>query len=336
MRQQTLPPSIQAELANWCSHDLPPKPYRHRHPYLSRVERVLRWICSNYELTTWKDIRPSQVQAFVRAHDHLKPASLQSYVKGLRRWLRWHERDDFGAPIISTRLTGICPPVETDDPFVVEDSVWRYLLHRSRWVYAGSTALWCHIGGRHRVASMNHWRRGGFYLWLTLGSQLGLRPWELAFLRVDEIHLTPATVNGKQPPPHVALLNHQARARKTPLAGTKLLLQPGLVNELAAYLDNDLPGGMLFAVKNSSWPSGWQPPHYDQIWRALREETGLPLNGYIVRRRHATRTVGNASSLFDAIRATRHARIETLLKHYVQRHGGRVVDPATGRLIDDA
>ena len=316
-----------ADLAEWSRLDLRPRTYRRKHPYLSAAELVLRWLCSEFDVTSWKDVLPSRVQAFVRAHDSLKPATVQTYVKALRKWLRWHERDDISAPILSSRLRGLCPAVETDDPFVVEDDVWRYILHRARWVFAGSTALKCHQGKRYRVASMAHWRPGGFYLWLVLGSELGLRPWELAFLRRDEVHLDAAV-------PHVQLINHEARGMKTPLAGTRLALSAALVDELRSYLDQHLPGDLLFAVRSRKSPSGWKPPYYDQVWLALREETGLPLNGRIVRRRHATNTAAANPNMFEVIRATRHARVETLAKHYLQRHGGKVIDPKTGRMID--
>lgn len=323
-----------ADLAEWSRLDLRPRKYRRKHPYLSAAELVLRWLTSSFDVACWRDVLPKHVQAFVRAHETLKPATLQSYVKALRKWLRWHERDEINAPILSSRMRGICPAVETDDPFVVEEEVWRYILHRSRWVYAGSTALKCQQGKRHRVASMAHWRPGGFYLWLMLGSELGLRPWELAFLRRDEIHLDARV-------PHVMLINHAARDTKTALAGTRLKLTAELADELRAYLDQPLPGdttavrhGMLFAVRCKKAPSGYKPPYYDQVWLALRQETGLPLNGRIVRRRHATATAARNPNMFEVIRATRHARVETLVKHYLQRHGGKVIDPATGKMVE--
>jgi hypothetical protein len=319
---------LKTDLEQWARLDLPAYRHRDKHPMLSRAIRVLGWINQHYQLTRWTDLRPSMIQAFIQAHPDLEAATHHSYVKAIRRWLRWHERDDFDAPVISARLQGICPKTTTDEPFVVDEDTWRHLLHRARWVFKGSTAVRCTQGKRDRIAFMGHWRPGGFYLWLTLGSELGLRPWELAFLHRDEIHLDVK-------PAHIRLIDHTARARKTPLAGTPLKLSPCVQRELADYMAAN-PGPMVFAVPSATTPSGWEPPNYDQVWAAFRAEFGLPnLNGRVVRRRHATRLASTQPNVFDAIKATRHARLDTL-RHYLQRHGGHVIDPATGKAVEQA
>ncbi len=328
MNEAIIPMWLANDLQQWASLDLPAYRHRDKHPMHSRAIRVLSWIMANYPVERWTDFRPSMIQAFIQAHPDLEAATHHSYVKAIRRWLRWHERDDFTAPVISARLQGICPKTTTDEPFVVDEGTWERLLHRARWVFKGSTAIRYSQGKRQRIAFMGHWRPGAFYLWLILGSDLGLRPWELAFLHRDEIHLDAK-------PAHIRLIDHEARARKTPLAGTPLAISPNVQAELADYMAGN-PSPMLFAIRSATAPCGWEPPNYDQIWGAFREEFGMPeLNGRVVRRRHATRLAATQPNVFDAIKATRHARLDTL-RHYLQRHGGHVIDPATGKPVEQA
>lgn len=327
---QALPSWVMEDLAAWAAVDLPAYKQRREHPLLSHAKLVLVWIAARYPIAHWHELRVSMVQAWLAAHPNLKPSTLHSYVKAVRKWLRWHERDEIDKPILSARLQGVCPQARLDDPFVVDEDTWQRILQRAHWVYAGSTGLRCTLGGRRRVAFMGDWQRGGFVLWLTLGAELGLRPWELAFLRRDELHLD--TRNGRVP--HIRLLDHEARNRKTVFAGTRLQLSADLVDALCRYLAR-LDGDYLFARPSDRSPSGWRAPNYDQIWKALREEFDLPVNGRIIRRRHATCTAARNPNLFEVSKATRHARLDTL-RHYLQRTGGAVVDPKTGKLVGES
>jgi hypothetical protein len=323
-KTQALPKWLAEDLTAWAAVDVPAYKQREKHPLLSHCTRLLSWLYLHHPFNEWSEIRPGHVQAFIQAHPDLKASTVHSYVKALRKWLRWHERDEVDKPILSARLKGICPKRDTDDPFVPDEATWNRLLQRTHWIFAGSSALKLTLGSRRRVAFMGDWRKQGFHLFCRLGAELGLRPWETAFLHAEEIHL-----NAR--PPHIRLQDRPTRGRKTALAGTPLRLPDSLASCLAAYM-KDLPEhGYLFALPCEKTPCGFRAPHYDQIWAALREEFGLPLNARMLRRLFATRLAGKAD-LFDVIRATRHNNVETLLRHYLQRHGGSVVDPQTGKL----
>lgn len=314
---------IQHDISAWASLDLPYYPQRRKHPIQSRAELVLFWIDDLHDLRQWQDFRPFMLADFMRHHQRLQASTLQAYGKAVRRWLRWHERNDVTAPILSTRCAGLAPKNTSADPFIPDASTWTRLLHRSRWIHRGSRSLSYTVGNRTRVPCMADWPHGAFTLWLLLGSELGLRPWELAFLHRSELERSGAHFT-------VKLKNHEARSRKTPLAGTPLLVPAPTSVLLAKHLDEN-PGEYLFAIPSDNAPSGWRPPNYDQIWAALRQEFGsAELNGRILRRMHATAVSRANPNILEVATATRHVRLDTL-RHYVQRHGVRVIDPSTGK-----
>jgi len=325
---ESLPSQLSASLAEWSAADLPAFRWRVTHPYVSRALHVLRWICAaNPGLNDWRRIKPSMVQLYCRAHGHLKPATLRSYVKALRRWLRWLQRDDFQAPDIAGRLRSITPPETMPEPKVPDQVVIDELLSFAWQIYSGSRALYfTRPDGRRCLANMTHWAPGGFRLLLRLGLELGLRPWEAALLRWDEFDL-------RANPPRLQLRGHELRPLKTAFAATPLLVCPDLRAETLAYQGDVHRQRPVYPFAVADGRGSFKPPHYDSIWRALRQRFGLPwLNARALRRKFATDVRSQTPSIFDLATATRHVRLDTL-NHYVSRSQGGVVDPKNGSVV---
>lgn len=322
MGDSRLPRWLTEDLASWARADLPPFPYRATHPHVSRAKHVLVWICDRHELQAWHSIKPSWIQKFCADHPELKASTLASYLKSLRRWLRWHERDEPEIPALSPRLTRITPRGQHSDPDVLDEQQTQLLLQRARWIHAGSKVLCYSCGERLKRAWMNDWRPGAFRLFCLLGLEMGLRPWEAALLSWDELQ-----IEGAQP--FLQLKPNGLRPLKTPLAGTKLAITPAVHHALLEYRQVcDCP--YLFAVPDEKSANGWRPPNYDTIWKALREELGAPgLNARTLRRTFATNLSRRVPNLFQVAAATRHIRLQTL-QHYVQLAGGDLVDPRNG------
>lgn len=327
MRDSSLPAWLEADLATWARADLPPYPYRTTHPHVSRARNILAGILEHQQLNRWCDVLPSSVQLFLRSQSTLKPGTLNSYLKSLRRWLRWHERDEQTVPRVSPRLAGLAPRDQQRDPEILTPAQRDRLLDRCEWVFAGSTAIRFTLpSGKQKRACMTDWPRGAFKLFVRLCLKMGFRPWEAALLSWPEVQLDIEQ-------PLIRLIGHELRPLKTPMAGTRLLVPEPLLPALVEYRER-CSAPYLFAVRCDRSANGWRPPNYDTIWRALREELELPgLNARTLRRTFATELARRTPNLFDVAAATRHVRVQTL-QHYVQLAGGGVIDPKTGRRIE--
>ncbi|MDC1142928.1 hypothetical protein OAU50_07535, partial [Planctomycetota bacterium] len=257
--------SIREDVFRWLESDLTPSTQTKYPTAFNRCIAILSWLCANKMIVHWYDIRPSMIQMWANSEDAPSIRSCHDYVKGLRKWLAWHERDEIDRPILSTRIKGILPPVMNHNPFFLEPEQWQTLIQRSHWVFKGSRAItYTDSDGRNRVADMVEWPKGLFSLWLRLSYETGMRPWEVSFLSWNELFL-------QDDLPFAVVVGNSARSPKTSESSRPIKLTQFTSNALRDLKEN-ASHEFVFAVPTTVNACGWRARRYSQIWRSFRQE----------------------------------------------------------------
>lgn len=323
-----LPKKMLLELTGYAA-SLPQHRLSRTHPYVSSARRVLAYFAETFGIKSAKKIVPRMCSRYVNDRPRLKPSSIATEFKRLRKFLRFLEEHDLKMPVLSSRMMFKAPIVHVGAPFVLTEAEFTNIFKRTHWFVEGNRIEFTRNDGQKDTTLCKGWLSGGFPLMLTLGVNLGLRPYEAVMLSWDELKIDHRT-------PHLQIADNGIRKPKTLDSTRKLALSEELVKLITTYRDNHLEARAkyLFALPSETAPCGWRHPQYCLLWKVLRQEFELPnLNARFMRRNFCTTIAHATKDPYIAIKSTRHSTPRPL-KHYVDRGRNDIIDPRTGKSID--